>query len=101
MFLKRNIAKTIRRFAKFPVIAVIGPRQSGKTTLVKNIFKKHTYLTLENPSIRDMAISDPERFLRQHDNTNGIIIDEFQHAPALLSYIQIIVDEKNAQDTLC
>ncbi len=94
-FFERNLAKTLLRFTKFPVVALLGPRQSGKTTLVKKVFKKHTFLTLENPNIREFAAKDPERFLRENENKNGIILDEFQYVPNLLSYIQIISDEKS------
>lgn len=94
-FFKRDITPTLKRFTKFPVIALIGPRQSGKTTLIKKVFKNHRFVTLEAPDIRERAISDPRRFLRELENKQGIILDEFQHAPQILSYIQIESDEKN------
>lgn len=92
--LRREISDTIMRFSKFPVVAILGPRQSGKTTLAKNIFKNHTFLNLESPYIRELAIQDPLRFLRENENEFGIILDEFQYAPQILSYIQVEVDEK-------
>lgn len=94
MFLKRDLSKVFARYSKFPVVAILGPRQSGKTTLSKHHFKKHAYVNLENPEIRLFAKEDPNRFLREYENKYGIIIDEFQHVPELLSYIQVTVDEK-------
>lgn len=94
MFFKRDIASIIERYKKFPVIAILGPRQSGKTTLVREIFKNYIYVNLENPEIREYAKSDPNRFLRKYENLHGLIIDEFQYVPELLSYIQIQADEK-------
>ena len=98
----RNIEPKLLEMAeKFPVIAITGPRQSGKTTLAKKLFADHAYLvwlgvqawrtTLENPETREFAISDPKGFLAQF--TEGVIIDEVQHVPELFSYIQGIVDE--------
>jgi uncharacterized protein len=91
---KRELTNTLKQFAKFRVVVVVGPRQSGKTTLSRAVFKKHRYLNLENSDIRDFALQDPNGFLRQNENEHGIIIDEFQYAPKLLSCIQVIVDEK-------
>lgn len=94
MFYKRDLSKTLKEFAKFPVVALLGPRQSGKTTLVKHTFKKHAFVTLEDPDMRAFASTDPKRFLREFENAQGLIIDEFQYVPNLLSYIQIEVDDK-------
>ncbi len=92
--IKRNLTDTIIRLAEtFPVVAILGPRQSGKTTLSKAIFRKYKYLSLEDLSLRDDAKQDPKGFLELHKNEFGIILDEFQHVPELLSYIQLIVDE--------
>lgn len=91
---KRYLSKTFARYSKFPVLAVLGPRQSGKTTLTRNHFKKHAYVNLENPELREFAQNDPQRFLREYDNAHGMIIDEFQYVPQLLSYIQTTVDER-------
>jgi predicted AAA+ superfamily ATPase len=73
---------------------VVGPRQSGKTTLVKQVFERHTYLNLENPELLAFANQDPQKLLASYENPHGIIIDEFQHAPQFLSYIQLEVDTK-------
>ena len=77
---------------KMPVIAVTGPRQSGKTTLVKSIFPDYAYLNLEYPDVRARALEDPRLFLQSE--SPGLILDEVQRAPELFSYIQGIVDEK-------
>lgn len=76
----------------FPVVAVTGPRQSGKTTLVRATFPTYSYVNLENPDDRQAAIEDPRMFLRYHGQ-NGTIIDEMQKAPELFSYLQQISDE--------
>ncbi|OGB84590.1 hypothetical protein A3F66_06360 [candidate division TM6 bacterium RIFCSPHIGHO2_12_FULL_32_22] len=94
MFIKRNLSKNILRLSQaFPVVAILGPRQSGKTTLVKELFKNYKYLSLEDLSLRADAKQDPKGFLNLHKNNYGIIIDEFQHVPELLSYIHLAVDE--------
>ncbi len=94
MFFRRDIQEAIVRFSKFPVIGIFGPRQSGKTTLVRNFFKEYTYLNFENPETVEFATADPKGFLQKYESKHGIIIDEFQHFPQFLSYIQIEVDEK-------
>jgi predicted AAA+ superfamily ATPase len=91
---QRKLADTLARFTKFPVVAVLGPRQSGKTTLVRDVFKNHSYLNLEDPATLMFITKDPRGFLHEYENKHGIIIDEFQHAPEFLSYIQLEVDEK-------
>lgn len=91
--IKREIApKLLEMAAKFPVITVTGPRQSGKTTLCRQLFSGYRYVSLENPDIRSFAENDPKGFLEEYDN--HVILDEVQHAPQLFSYIQGIVDEK-------
>jgi hypothetical protein len=76
---------------KMPVVAVTGPRQSGKSTLVRQIFPNHSYVNLEEVDHRKFAINDPRGFLQKLGEQ--AIIDEIQLAPDLLSYIQVIVDE--------
>jgi len=89
----RSISATIQRLAAgFPVVVLTGPRQSGKTTLVKAIFPDKPYISLENPDIRLFANEDPRGFLARYPE--GAILDEVQRAPELLSYIQGIVDEQ-------
>lgn len=92
MYYHRDLSNVLPRYVKFPVIAILGPRQSGKTTLAKHYFHQHKYINLELPEYRAFAAEDPTRFLREFDNPHGIIIDEFQYVPALLSYIQAHVD---------
>lgn len=77
----------------FPVLTVTGPRQSGKTTLVKAAFPKHAYVNLENLDDRAAADEDPRTFLTRFDKQPGVIIDEAQKIPHLFSYLQQIVDE--------
>lgn len=88
---ERELAKKIKYLAtKFPVICVVGPRQSGKTTLVKNIFARMDYVSLEDLDNREFALRDPRGFLDTYKK--GAIIDEAQRVPALFSYIQTKVD---------
>ena len=90
----RDLTVILREYAHFPVIAILGPRQSGKTTLAKEVFKSYTYLSLEDPKTRDLAQEDPKAFLELYENSFGIILDEFQLVPQLLSVIQGEVDTK-------
>lgn len=90
---KREIQKELRDSANsFPVVTVTGPRQSGKTTLVRATFANKPYVNLEDLDTRELANSDPRGFLEQYPE--GAVFDEIQRLPALLSYIQVIVDEK-------
>jgi len=91
--IKRELESELKGDARqFPVIAVLGPRQSGKTTLVRATFKKYNYISLEELDNKQKAISDPRHFLESLENKYGIILDEIQNAPDLLSYIQTYVD---------
>ncbi len=78
--------------AQFKAVAVTGPRQSGKTTLVKKVFKEKAYVNLENPDLRQFAREDPRGFLSNYPD--GAILDEVQRVPELFSYLQQILDEK-------
>lgn len=90
-YIKRKIESTILEAAKyFPVITVTGPRQSGKTTMLKHIFPHLHYYSLEDLDTRSFAMEDPVRFLHLHEE--GMILDEVHNYPELLSYIQGIVD---------
>jgi len=92
---KRDLLKRLHYFAtKLPVVTVLGPRQSGKTTLSKFAFPKHKYISFEDIDQRIFALSDPRRFLRENKNEHGLILDEVQHVPDLLSYIQTYVDQE-------
>ncbi len=98
MYIKRKLEKDIAQGRLyFPVVAILGPRQSGKTTLAKKMFPNHLYVTLEDIDVREAAKHDPRSFLSLHRNDHGLIIDEFQHVPELLSYIQGIVDTEQKQ----
>ena len=91
--LARDAEKTLIRLAKsFPVVAITGPRQAGKTTLAKAVFKSKPYVSLENPDEREFAQNDPKRFLARFPN--GAVLDEVQRCPSLLSWLQGVVDER-------
>jgi len=93
MKIKRTIEGTVHRLAeKYRVVTITGPRQSGKTTLCKMAFPGIPYISLENPDARDMIAADPVSFLDRHRAT-GVVLDEIQNLPQILSYIQGIVDE--------
>lgn len=91
MILSRNIEPAIKESIKtFPSITITGPRQSGKTTLVKKLFPDAPYYSLENPDIRRIALEDPRGFLA--NDRSLTILDEIQNAPELLSYLQELMD---------
>ena len=77
----------------YPILSLTGPRQTGKTTLVRALFPDHDYLLLEDPVIREEALSDPKGLLARRPG--GVILDEAQRAPELFSYLQGIVDEED------
>jgi len=94
MYIKREITKHVTRLAKqYPIVTITGPRQSGKTTLARQVFKNYTYVTLESPDNRRRSIADPRSFLDSIGDR--AIIDEVQRVPNLLSYMQEYVDTKN------
>ncbi len=89
----RKLTATLQRLAKtFPVIAITGPRQSGKTTLAKAVFADKPYITLEDPAERAFAFEDAKGFL--HRFRDGAIFDEAQRWPDLFSYLQGMIDEE-------
>lgn len=91
--INRHIYKAIREYqSKYPILALTGPRQSGKTTLLKSLFPDYRYVSLENPDARDFALKDPNGFLAEYDDQ--MIFDEVQQAPALFSYLQTLVDSR-------
>ena len=79
--------------AEYPIVTVLGPRQAGKTTLVRYALDNYEYCNLESPEIRQYAIDDPRAFLAQFKGE--VILDEIQRVPELLSYLQVIVDEEH------
>ncbi|MDO9514274.1 MAG: ATP-binding protein [Elusimicrobiota bacterium] len=92
--IKRSVSPKVLCYAKqYPVLMITGPRQSGKTTIVKSLFPEKKYISLEAMETREYASSDPKAFLAQYPE--GAIIDEVQRVPQLTSYIQNIVDEKD------
>lgn len=93
--IQRTLAATLERYAStYPVVAVNGPRQSGKTTLVTSLFPDHTYVNLEAPDVREYARADPRGFLAGLGSR--AVLDEVQHVPELFSYIQVEVDVAGA-----
>jgi predicted AAA+ superfamily ATPase len=89
--IRRNLESTLRRLsASFPIVAVTGARQAGKTTLVKSVFSEHAYVTLEDPQERAFAEEDPKGFLSRF--SAGAIFDEAQRWPDLFSHLQTLVD---------
>lgn len=95
-YINRTLEKIVKKtIGNFPVIAITGSRQVGKTTLLEylsqNMYEKVNYVSLDDLLLRSQANEDPELFLRTHETP--LIIDEFQYAPKLLNYIKIKVDE--------
>jgi len=87
----RTIKKAMDVYlSKYPILILTGPRQSGKTTFLKNEFANYTYINLENLDNRTYALNDPNGFLAEHGNF--VIFDEAQRAPELFSYLQTKVD---------
>jgi predicted AAA+ superfamily ATPase len=91
----RHILNELKtQLSEYPIVTVTGPRQAGKTTLVKAALPHFEYVNLENPEVRELAIDDPKAFLNRHNNQ--VIFDEIQRAPQLLSYLQETVDSREA-----
>lgn len=92
MIVQRELETAIKGVMNmYPIIALTGPRQSGKTTFLKNAFPDYQYVNLEDHDIRSFAENDPRAFFKQF--SKYVIFDEVQRAPHLFSYIQVIVDE--------
>lgn len=91
--IERDLAAELRRSAaEYPVVTILGPRQSGKTTLARMSFPEKPWVSLEDPDVRMAAEADPRGFLGQY--RDGVILDEVQRLPVLLSYLQGIVDRE-------
>jgi predicted AAA+ superfamily ATPase len=89
----RQALEPLHRLARgFPIVALTGPRQSGKTTLARAAFSDKPYVSLENPQEREFAETDPQRFLTRF--AHGAVLDEVQRCPQLLSWLQGLVDER-------
>ena len=90
--IERKITPYLLKMARyFPVVTIMGPRQSGKTTLARTIFPNHVYVNLEDKTAREIALSDPKAFFSLYKAP--VIIDEVQRVPDLLSTIQVLADE--------
>jgi predicted AAA+ superfamily ATPase len=88
----RNLSSELKKLSgQYPVVTLTGPRQSGKTTLVKAVFPDWRYVSLEEPDVREFALTDPRGFIAAY--SENTIIDEAQRTPDLFSYIQTHVDE--------
>ena len=85
--------------SQYRVVTLTGPRQAGKTTLARLSFPEHAYVSLEDPDLRNLAITDPRAFLDAYPSP--VIFDEIQRVPSLLSYIQAIVDSKPFKGQYC
>lgn len=83
-------AELLTQLGEYPIVTLLGPRQAGKTTLVRAALPDYDYLTLEDPETRQIALEDPKALLQRHPGNT--ILDEIQRAPQLLSYLQGIVD---------
>ena len=91
--ISRQLSKEIRILTKeFPIVAILGPRQSGKTTLAQSLFPTYTYVSLEDIDHREFAFNDPRGFFKK--NSERVIIDEIQRVPELISYLQTKVDKE-------
>lgn len=91
--IQRTLEKKLHALAGYyPAVVVTGPRQSGKTTLCRMAFPELQYVSLEAMDVRDFAINDPRGFLSEYGN--GVILDEIQHTPELLTYLQTEIDER-------
>lgn len=94
MIFERNLTLYIKRtLNKFPVVSITGPRQSGKTTFLREFFPEYNYSNLERIDVRELIISDPLGFLKNAGNK--VIFDEAQNVPELFNYIQVISDERD------
>ena len=93
MIIKRKLVDHLQQMlGKFPVVSLTGPRQSGKTTLLKEFFPGYKYFNLERLDLREIILSDPLGFLKS--SGEKIILDEAQNVPELFSYIQVVSDER-------
>lgn len=91
MYITRDIEAHVLKLAGFyPIVTVTGPRQAGKTTLIRHLFPNHVYLNLETRDMRDLAMADPKAFLAAE--RGPMILDEIQRLPQLLEYVQVEVD---------
>lgn len=96
MYIKRQIENYVLKVSQtFPVIMLTGPRQAGKTTLLRNLVPQRRFVTLDDLEVRSLAQNDPKIFLEQYPPP--VTIDEFHYAPQILPYIKMLIDEKRTQ----
>lgn len=92
--IRRQLEEKLRKStSQFPIVSLVGPRQSGKTTLVRNLFPDYQYISLEDPDHQLFAREDPRHFLDTYPER--IILDEAQRVPELFSYLQTLTDQSN------
>ncbi|MBN1684351.1 MAG: AAA family ATPase [Gammaproteobacteria bacterium] len=95
-YIPRCLESTITKYLSiFPVIGLTGPRQSGKSTLLRHLLPKYTYVSFDDPKVIDYLQEDPEGFINHY--SHQVIFDEIQYVPRLFHYIKILVD-RNRQD---
>jgi predicted AAA+ superfamily ATPase len=91
MYIKRKLEVNVKKALKqFPAVFITGPRQAGKSTLLRHTLSNYNYVNFDNPLVRSLAQKDPELFLQ--NNPTPLIIDEVQYVPELLSYLKIRID---------
>jgi len=95
----RQLEKEIRTLSQeFPILAILGPRQSGKTTVSRKVFPHHEYVSLEDVDVREFAQNDPRGFLLRY--SENVILDEIQRVPQLMSYLQSHVDARGTKGSV-
>lgn len=95
MIIRSITPEFLTQLREYPIVTVIGPRQAGKTTLVRAALPDYEYVSLETPETRQFALDDPKAFLKRY--AGNVIFDEVQRVPHLLSYLQGIVDQSGQQ----
>lgn len=91
--IERKLSSLVRDMARqYPVVTLFGPRQSGKTTVVRDVFPSYDYVNLEDRELRNLAATDAKAFFSHHPPP--VILDEIQHVPELASSVQVLVDDR-------
>ena len=100
MYFKRHITDTLKKMlVQFKVVLLTGPRQVGKSTLLKNELKNYEYVTLDDMQELELARTDPALFFKNHKLP--LIIDEVQYAPELFKYIKLLLDKDESKGQIC